>query len=415
MMHYENTWKNRHFEILCRLNSICRDNGIRLFLNSSTALAACRDGELYDFPKVFIDIRDAMKLHRLVEADNLLGIVSMLNDENHTAPEFRITYPGSLDFSYYRYLKGGCCELSVRLSFICHIPDGKGELTGYKVRRELCREYLQTDAGTDSESGASRKRRAFRLAANIYIRTKEKLKGRGRFNADMFRTYVRQYSGYAGKVMLDGSRYRADFFDEVAEVTLCGETFSIPGRCEEYFSSLYGKNWFSHTFKKYTEDANRFRDGEHSLEDFLRYIPELDFDEYRTALSEYDSFRGEYEKYDAVMKHCYALLMRTHYRFTLWQKYMPLKEELLSLYEKKKYEQLEEILGDYLQKLNECRKERLGLCFDDDIFEIALDLLRIAGKSKKYIRTLRKLVPEAHRMPIRIVDYHGDMVDYEFE
>ena len=69
------------------------------------------------------------------------------------------------------------------------------------------------------------------------------------------------------------------------------------------------------------------------------------------------------------------------------------------MYQEKKYEDLEQILDKYLEKLNFYYNKNLGIIFDSVIFDITIDLLIYQGKLN-YARKLIDLVPKEHKISL---------------
>ena len=82
----------------------------------------------------------------------------------------------------------------------------------------------------------------------------------------------------------------------------------------------------------------------------------------------------------------------------------------MRLYNEGNFDQLREELSDYLEKLGEFAALDLGLCFDMDIFNAAVGLIRHDGNDE-YADTLEQLVPDEHKKPLRIMDYKGNYIN----
>ena len=96
-------------------------------------------------------------------------------------------------------------------------------------------------------------------------------------------------------------------------------------------------------------------------------------------------------------------------RFKLWQKYMPMKDEIVSMHEKGDYDALAKVLKEYMYDMELCEEKELGLCFDEDILNITLDVYRHNGDAE-HAEALNKLVPPEHREVLHIMDYKGDII-----
>jgi hypothetical protein len=116
------------------------------------------------------------------------------------------------------------------------------------------------------------------------------------------------------------------------------------------------------------------------------------------TVSEYNRRIGKY----------YAIVERTEKRFAMYEKYIPMKDTLVQLQREERYEELKEILEPYFEALEACAKKGLGLCFDKEIFEMAMNILEKEDQAA-YAKKLRAMVPESHWEPMVVTDYKGEV------
>lgn len=97
--------------------------------------------------------------------------------------------------------------------------------------------------------------------------------------------------------------------------------------------------------------------------------------------------------------YAWEIAMRTYERFRLWQKYAPLKKEIISLYKNDKIDQLRDILSDYIEQLEKYAPIGVAIIFDETIFRITWDVLQ---KDRKLwlIKSILNKIPPAHLNPI---------------
>ena len=91
---------------------------------------------------------------------------------------------------------------------------------------------------------------------------------------------------------------------------------------------------------------------------------------------------------------------------------MPMKKLLRKLYEEQRYEELNELLKPYRSVLWDCYKKGLGLCFDKEIFDMTMHILKLEG-SYTYVKKLQNMVPKNHWEPMTVTDYKGELVEIE--
>lgn len=136
----------------------------------------------------------------------------------------------------------------------------------------------------------------------------------------------------------------------------------------------------------------------------------MDLDGYYEDLKEYHGGYRRFKQYQNEINRYRDILTRTDMRFKLWQRYMPLKEELIELHKKGDYKKLEEELREYMHSMEQCEKKGLGLCFDEDILKITLDVYRHRGEAE-HAAALDRLVPAEHREVLHIMDYKGEIIE----
>lgn len=86
-------------------------------------------------------------------------------------------------------------------------------------------------------------------------------------------------------------------------------------------------------------------------------------------------------------------------RFRLWKKYMPLKEQILSLYDRGELDAVELMLSDYMSVLNRYLAKNMVMCFDRDLLNIVKGLYLTYGNAAK-ARKIDKYVLPADLKPI---------------
>ena len=61
-MAIDSLWKEKTFEIMCKLKELCDNNGITFMLYGDTAIQAYREHTLSDYSPACIDIKDVENL-----------------------------------------------------------------------------------------------------------------------------------------------------------------------------------------------------------------------------------------------------------------------------------------------------------------------------------------------------------------
>ena len=108
-----------------------------------------------------------------------------------------------------------------------------------------------------------------------------------------------------------------------------------------------------------------------------------------------------------TIKHYWDLLFRTGDRFELYEQYAPIRQELLEMRDEGRYDELRAALAPYREKLMKNYKLGLGLCFDPEIFDCMLEVLRREG-SGALAAELKEMIPPEHMRPIVIKGYDDE-------
>ena len=123
--------------------------------------------------------------------------------------------------------------------------------------------------------------------------------------------------------------------------------------------------------------------------------------------------KTKFAKFRGQRSYYYNLLFCTQDRFIFQNKFNDeTKRDILAYYANKEFVNLKNILCDYLGKIKEYQKYNIGLCFDKDIFIIAIHLLIIEAKEnsnrkEEYIKKCKKISRIIDCVPV----YHFDDLD----
>lgn len=101
------------------------------------------------------------------------------------------------------------------------------------------------------------------------------------------------------------------------------------------------------------------------------------------------------------------LLLCTRDRFALWKQLMPQKQKICEQAQRGEWEAVRTALAPYLSAMDYHAAKGFALCFDKDLFDIALSLLESDGREGDAKR-LRALVFPEHLKPIMIEGFEHD-------
>ena len=369
-------------------------------MSGDTALKAYRDGVLADFVSVCIDMEDVPRFIEAMEKDGTYGIRGLFNYEHYDSFDIKVYDPSTIDYDVRKYTARGFVGLYVTVKFIRHIPDEPRKQKRVRGIRKSYGDYMD-ELNQGFRKKDYKRLKLFRMLGRVV--PGETLSQR------VFKQLCSLYSGKTSTVFVNGGTYPSDFFDSKKTVTLFDREFFIPADTDTFFREQFGFDWERNEGVQYSENMSRFRDAEHTWEEYKNYISYIDFDEYEANARGTRMINEEIKPSRKTVLMCYDLLERTHLRFAFWQRYYDQKDHIIELYEQSDYDALYKLLKPYLGKIMEFKRQKLAICFDDEIYDIALKTLY----EKKYIdigdiEKLKELVPEEHHETIRIKNYKGD-------
>ena len=389
------TWQERHFSLMRIIRDICAENGIACLLHGMTALAAIRDGKVCDNPEFCIDVRDSANLLRAFSGlpkECGISIESMETTPFFPNFEYRVFDEGSIDFDVSTVDAYQSKGLSVGIQLVSHIEAGS---TASKAFTELQDAYMKQAEANRLTGRTMPSKRILRSMPNVFALTPNK----------MSRNVFKKLSGMASKggnsLSFNGKRLPKDLFTSSSTVELHGEAFPIPGDSKAYFTAMFGKNWRKKKVPKYKEGDWRFRDTAHTWEQFGPTIAHLDFKKINTQISLDAQWGKKYKEPHAIIAPYVGYLKRTHYYFTLQGQYRGKTEALQQMLADNRLDELGVELKPYLDKLLECHDMKLGLCFDESLFEVATGYLRAIGQTE-YADKLVALVDAEAKNTIKL-------------
>ena len=97
----------------------------------------------------------------------------------------------------------------------------------------------------------------------------------------------------------------------------------------------------------------------------------------------------------------WAAVHRSGMRFDLAAELLPRKEEICALHESGAYDELAKVLARYDKCARKLKGMGLGLCFDEDILNCYLDLLRSRGEGR-LADEINAIVPDCDREQMQL-------------
>ena len=398
-------------ELLKDIDTICKREGIAYSLSAETAHAAVMTQAFYPDcceASVAMTTDNARKFMAAVKKENRDDRIvdSMLTNKGY--PDFTLRYgdPNTVMMELPYKASGALPCIGVTIHMVRRKP---------LVRKRFYRfsSAFWKACHLNAASYPGFVKRAGITACHVV----KKVFGEKNISRWLFKSWCCLFSANknAKKVAVGAGKFNldADLLDYQDTVMLEGTQFPVFGYVDSYLNKAYGCSNFRKVKPKYRKpSASLLISKRVPYQKYLERAKEngVDFASVNRNQQKLDKLKKLVSADNKKIEKYYAIVFRTEKRFAMYEKYMPMKKLLLKLHEEKRYEELNELLKPYRSVLWDCYRKGLGLCFDKDIFEITMDILRMEG-SYSYVQKLRAMVPQQHWEPMTVTDYKGELVE----
>ena len=190
--------------------------------------------------------------------------------------------------------------------------------------------------------------------------------------------------------------------ESVSSCILEKTKFPILADIDNYFTLLVSPDWRK---KKWP-----FRIPKRNLE--VVFLPNFPFECFtnrplvKKSLNKWSRLKRKLywkwrkKKYTPMLKKItkyQSFLSLTEDRFDLWDQYFPKKQYLIQLANNDPLSpELEELLNPYIEKVIKYKKKKMGLYFDQEIYEISLPILE-ERCGKEFVSAYQNLIPKQHK------------------
>lgn len=395
-------------KVLCNLldeiDEICKENELDYFLAYETALHAYRSHQ-FENPTTSITI--------LMPLKDILKFREVIIKENRPDRELDSIY----DNDFYPNLTFRYCDKnslylnlnnSIDIGFKSHglfVKIGVLRRCHKSITRSTMRffEYGWVYSNPDYYTGVFR-RKIIKKAGEILLKISRPIYKK--ILIKLFEHTQKKFN-YDEKVIfrcMYGSvkRFPENIFSTKQFVEFEGKKYPIPEDTDSYFKVMYGSDWEEHHFKDKGIREDFIVDPRLPYSEYFKYISEknISVDLKETNLKEK---KAQYKARttNKTINNAWKKVLRTGARFKMWEKYMPLKNEIIKLYNDNEWDELRNILEEYDDVIKEFNEKKMTVFFDREIFDIYKALL-IHDGYKTLAEKLERRIPECHLKPIDI-------------
>ena len=394
-------------ELLADIDDICKRENIKYFLCDETAHAAIMEQNLY---KNCCEVNVAMtpenvrKFIDAVKKENREDRIVDCMMTNKSYLDFAVSYGDTnttmIELPYKE--EGKKPYINVTINVIRFKPKSLGKYYAltknvWKYCHENVNEYPTF----------------FKKSVVFGCNTVKTVLGEANLGRSLFKSWCSLFgeSKKGSKVAIGtkGYNFSASLLKKEGTAVLDGREYPVFGDIDSYLNTRYKCEDFREMKPKYqVPSETTMISSLISYSDYLEKAREMgvDFEAIYQNRKTCSKLEKKVSEYNRRIGKYYSIVERTEKRFAMYEKYVPMKETLLQLDKEKKYDELREILEPYFVALQTFSKKGLGLCFDKEIFEIAMNILEMDGQSA-YVKSLRDMIPESHWEPIVITDYKG--------
>ena len=402
--------QNKLLELLSEVDAICKREGIQYYLCEETAHGAIKNRTFHSDccqANIAMTTDNVQKFMRAVNKENRADRIvdSMLT--NKAYPDFTVRYGDTNTMMIQLpYDPAGIVPcMAVTIHMIRYKPLIRKKYYKYSnAFWKVCRK----DPGNYS---------GIKKLAVMACHVVKRIFGEGNISRALFKKWCRLFASNkkAKTVSIAASKYifDAEILKYEDTAVLEDKEFPVFGYVDAYLNKAYKCSDFRKMTPKYTKPSSTLL-----VSPFVPYQKYLetaesmgiDFNAVRKNKKKYDKLKKQVSADNKKIEKYYALVFRTEKRFAMYEHYMPMKKLLRKLYEEQRFEELNELLKPYRSVLWDCYKKGLGLCFDKEIFDMTMHILKREG-SYTYVKKLQNMVPENHWEPMTVTDYKGELVE----
>lgn len=386
-----------YLKLLSEVNDICRKAGIEYSLSGNTLMYAKNFGIFKSeilTPSIMMNSNNAEKFIDYMENNRIQDreIVYQCNDDSHYS--YSIFYCDT-DSTNYNLVSDNMNYMHVTIVILKRRADNV--IKQYYTRLLEIADYLDNTSADRLEF----KGKVARACSKAVIATnggkdfrnklffREMNNGKNE-NQDYFITsnHIKQVAKYY---------MPANIMDSFETVKLYGREFRSVTAYDTYVTCCYGK---------YAEDDLALRPDSHDINSIID--PEMSNSEMQSIMdrslhedpswisfSKSFGYAKESKMGSKAYKKSWRFIERTEARIKLWKEYEPQKDIILKMDNDHNIDGLRTLLYDYDVEARRFYKYKMGMCFDKEIMEVYLKLLKDGGEGD-LAEKMREMIPPEH-------------------
>ncbi len=393
--------QKRVINLFCELDEICRTEGIRYWLAGSTALQGTRSsGYEAETPvlDVFVLCRD---LPQLIKALKNRKIKDREIESSVDNPFLKANVVRYVDAStLYLPLKN---PVNIRKYGLCVQINPLYSKEAESVRDIRKYQYLywsecrQDKWLTNANSLPSKifRRIAYdRCKKADRTQRKKLLYGLAKFEAEATTSDTLFYftaTRHKKKIFPKG------IFSDEKKIFFEGIECYIPSDEKAFFQTQIGREWKTKQYQGKEVQKFLLSDANCSYYEYMDYLKENDISiDISKELQTENEIKKRLKEPNRIVSEAWEKVLRTDIRIHMYQKYMPVKMQILQEYQSQNWDELDRIFAIYDEEMHKLVEKKMAVSFDSEIQEIYYKLLEHKGE-KAFKKKVIDLIPEEYK------------------
>lgn len=395
--------QERLFQLLDEIDEICETKGLSYYLTGQLAVSAYRSKSLESGIRVFeilMPYNDILQLQDVVYSGAVKDreIESVYTNEEYSDFMFRYVDSSTLFLELTHKGSRNCHGLYIRIRPLYTSSNSKLNQKASKYEwfwRLYYKDYPKRCQDTA-------KRKTTRLKRRIVLSIIENRKNKYRQKMLDYRRWSQSDFNLESNVYYEKLDYSCIFslpdgiLLKKKKYTIENREYYMPEDVETYLGIVAGNSWQEKTFHNMNTSLNTIASVDVPYNEYLKELSKEGVDSsISVELEKERTCKKILSVYEEKVANAWYIVQRSGARISLAEEYAPLKNDIIRYYQKGDWEQLRNVLTDYDEYVKEFERKKLVLCFDKEIFEIYIDLLRHDGKNKRAEKLIRD-VPKQH-------------------
>ena len=385
------TLRDRQCNLLREIDIKCQENDIPYILSEFTAYSAVKNHDFYPeiaTPTIIMRYQDALRIRKLLCRDDrsFENIFS-----NRKIDKYVMRYADRNSFFYNAEEMGSFIVKGIGIDIEV--------VRGVPRRRIINRFIILLEAASvvlaKLECGSSKIfvplwfafGGLLRLLLDLIYRSKK-----------LSNTKNLRICRYPHKSV----EFSADFLDNRILTVFHGDKFFIPSKIEKYLRVEVDYDWDKKLIKRGNPDFHlAVWDVQHPYEEYDSIVNSR----CRINWFKWLLIKAKIRKLRQKLEGYWEILLYTGDRFRLARKYLPQKKKLLALYQQGAHQEIREMLQDVIESTERHMQYGIGLCFDQEILDITLEILK-EENGKAFAEQVRKAIPTQYLESLEETGYN---------